>query len=170
MEPTTSSSLLSHQMIENSFWSQVWRCTHRSPCKRCCWPWKRRLEGYGTFRIPPHGPQIPAHRFALILSDGALLFPKGSSQGFTVCHQCDFSPCCNPLHLAVGTTGDNVREARDKGWFILRRCKPVRLPDGTLLNRTPKEIPVQLQPGWKEYLHTMRQRSLLFASNAQSLV
>jgi hypothetical protein len=26
--------------LEARFWAKVWRCTHRHPCKRCCWPWR----------------------------------------------------------------------------------------------------------------------------------
>jgi hypothetical protein len=25
--------------LEDRFWAKVWRCMHRWPCKKCCWPW-----------------------------------------------------------------------------------------------------------------------------------
>ncbi len=34
--------------------------------------------------------------------------------GMMVCHKCDVRPCCNPLHLFLGTAQDNTNDAKAK--------------------------------------------------------
>lgn len=53
--------------------------------------------------------RITAHRAAVILS-GRILGPDD-----VVMHTCDNPPCINPEHLVVGTQGQNVEDARNKG-------------------------------------------------------
>jgi hypothetical protein len=101
--------------LEERFWGKVWRCSHHWPCKKCCWPWLASLRTGlypGTWKDHPsfHDARLtPAtvmyvHRVAYLLVHRTLLLP-----GIAVCHQCHFSPCCNPAHLCAGTQGDNVR-------------------------------------------------------------
>jgi hypothetical protein len=117
--------------IEQAFWSKVWRCAHRTPCRKCCWPWravdlhvnwKCIWQQHAVFALDEPGSKrwIPAHRFAYECRGGRLLF-----RGLTVhiCHQCDFAPCCNPWHLAPGAASDNHKEGR-------RSRRAIRLPDG----------------------------------------
>jgi len=124
--------MASFQEVEQAFWAQVWRCSHRSPCKRCCWPWApERQTDRGLRRLVSTEMQAHPHRFAVMVTHGALFLPARRLT-FVVCHACDYSPCCNPAHLWVGTQGDNIRDARDKGWFIVRRSRPYAiLPDGS---------------------------------------
>lgn len=153
--------------LEHDFWAQVWRCTHRLPCKRCCWPWKAALDlgkrtahGYGAFAFPGMAHPIPAHRVALILSKGALFLPLATGKdrkALAGCHRCDFPPCCNPAHLFLGTRGDNTKDAQRKGFFAMDRHKPVRLPDGSVLHRETC-LPDQRSPEWGAYLRRMRAR------------
>jgi hypothetical protein len=86
--------------VEERFWSKVWRCTHRWPCKKCCRPWRavdlteRAL--YLTWQQHPSFSdirlrQLPAGtaaRWAYLFSARTLLLP-----GLFICHQCDFAPC-----------------------------------------------------------------------------
>ena len=74
-----------------------------------CWPWRgRRLRsGYG--RLVLRGRQIAAHRIAYELSNGPV------PTGLLVCHSCDNPPCCNPLHLWIGTHQDNMDDMMAKG-------------------------------------------------------
>lgn len=120
--------------LEERFWSKVWQCTHRSPCKRCCWPWKRFDFSLNTAPVwarhalftdhelqPKH--VMPAHRFAFETVRGTLTF---LSQDFPLCHRCDFGPCSNPCHLTMGSKSDNLRGSHGAS----HRRKPVTLPDG----------------------------------------
>lgn len=120
--------------LEERFWSHVWRCTHRLPCKRCCWPWTYGLKldvpfpRYGRFedvRLPKGS--IPAHRFAYILGHGAWLLPF--PRALPIRHSCAFRPCCNDMHLSIGTQADNMRDNRGFGWYGARRPS-ILLPNG----------------------------------------
>jgi len=107
--------------LEERFWAKVWRCTHRWPCKKCCWPWRKidlALWGFGVWKYHPAffdarlqpRQQMAASRVAYLLTHATFLLP-----GIIVCHQCHFAPCCNPSHLQAGTQGDNGRDSRGKG-------------------------------------------------------
>lgn len=88
------------------FWSHV---DKTDPC----WTWigERNRHGYGRFDFWTGGRRnrVLAHRLALQLTGEQL------NDGDVVMHTCDNPPCVNPAHLLVGTQGDNVRDARDKG-------------------------------------------------------
>ena len=121
---------------EQRFWSNVWQCTHRHPCKKCCWPWgsidmmlnwKCVWSLHGTHMLAVEGKRcsFPAHRLAYILVYGLIPF---SSHRFHVCHQCYFAPCCNPRHLAMGGAGDNAHDRRKAA-----KSRPsISLPDGRI--------------------------------------
>ena len=118
--------------LEEQFWSEVHVCQHGWPCDHCCWPWKAALLSkaagfsqwdttyYLTILHPLKGMGV--YRLALCLSRHALLL--GSL--FLVCHHCDFTPCCNPSHLFVGTHGDNSRDARKKHQWSTGKSAPRR--------------------------------------------
>lgn len=94
-----------------------------------CWEWvggSKQNGGYGSLRHD--GKLHRAHRLVLELSSGQPL-PKG----FFACHHCDNPPCCNPLHLFVGTPKDNsddkIRKGRGKnqgGPWVARNWKDDR--------------------------------------------
>lgn len=93
-----------------------------------CWEWtgKRQPAGYGVLSTG-HSGRVYAHRLAVEL-DGREL-----SRDDHVCHACDNPPCCNPLHLFIGTNADNARDARDKGLRVKERCRRghLKTPDNT---------------------------------------
>lgn len=73
-----------------------------------CWEWTgaKDSHGYGVFRV---GSQlIGAHRIAF-----ALAFDRPGK--LCVLHACDNRACVNPLHLWLGTHGDNLRDCYAKG-------------------------------------------------------
>lgn len=86
------------------FWDRV---DKRAPDE--CWPWLagKHPKGYGQVTVD--GRQVYAHRRAYELAVGPV------PDGLVVRHSCDNPPCCNPTHLLVGTQGDNVRDAVERG-------------------------------------------------------
>lgn len=74
-----------------------------------CWDWLagQHDAGYGRFRLDDK--TIFAHRHAYTLIKGPI------PEGMQVCHTCDRPECCNPDHLFLGTTADNMRDACKKG-------------------------------------------------------
>lgn len=88
------------------FWAKV----DRSGGPDACWPWTACVgpHGYGLFQSRSRTTSR-AHRVAYAMTHGnfdARLF---------VCHRCDNPPCCNPAHLWLGTTADNVADMVAKG-------------------------------------------------------
>jgi len=73
-----------------------------------CWPWMAsRTSGYGEFWVSKT-LHARAHRVAWTISNGTI------PNGLFVLHRCDNRPCCNPRHLFVGTSKDNVRDMVQK--------------------------------------------------------
>jgi hypothetical protein len=90
------------------FWSRV--DVHKSDGR--CWEWQghRDDDGYGMFTVigPPVRPH-GAHRIAFEQGVGHDL-----ATAEQVLHRCDNPPCCNPLHLFVGSTQDNKADCVTK--------------------------------------------------------
>lgn len=87
----------------------------RSGGPEACWPWlwRRDSAGYG-YGYDGDGPGDGAHRVAYRRAKGPI--PKGQ----VVRHSCDNPPCCNPLHLSLGTYTDNLRDARERARWTPR--------------------------------------------------
>lgn len=87
------------------FWSHV----DSSGGLFACWEWKasRNKLGYGCSEI--NYRRYLAHRLAWELTQGSI------SDGLCVCHHCDNPPCCNPSHLFLGTSAENMRDMIAKG-------------------------------------------------------
>ena len=75
-----------------------------------CWVWtgKPNRGGYGTLNVRGRGPQL-AHRMAWEMTHG------GIPDGLFVLHKCDNPPCVRLDHLFLGTTMDNMADAKQKG-------------------------------------------------------
>lgn len=88
------------------FWSRVKRGAQRD-----CWPWQASTgrNGYGCLAV--NGQRWRAHRAAWYLCVGEI------PVGLHVLHSCDNPPCCNPLHLFLGTHQHNMADAIAKGRF-----------------------------------------------------
>lgn len=74
-----------------------------------CWVWHnyRQADGYGVIH---YGRKSwLAHRLMWTLENGEI------PDGMEICHHCDNPPCVNPMHLFIGTHGDNVRDSFSKG-------------------------------------------------------
>lgn len=74
-----------------------------------CWPWLDFLSvknKYGVFYIS--AVKFLAHRVAYSLA-------LGNPRSKLVCHSCDNPSCCNPEHLWLGTSLDNILDMIAKG-------------------------------------------------------
>lgn len=76
-------------------------------------------RGYGVFYLAG-GRRMFAHRASYVLTHGPI--PDES----VVRHRCDNPPCVNPSHLLIGTQGDNVQDAVDRGRFPSDDAHPTR--------------------------------------------
>ena len=90
------------------FWSKVEIRGHDE-----CWPWTsgKANYGYGLFGIGgrKNHRKHRAHRVAYALEHGSL------SAESVVRHKCDYTGCCNPAHLQLGTKADNSRDMVMRG-------------------------------------------------------
>lgn len=75
-----------------------------------CWNWNtpKASRNYGTFTPFGRGSTVKAHIFAyeLLVGEVGKMF---------VLHKCDNKACVNPAHLYLGTQGDNMRDASERG-------------------------------------------------------
>ena len=71
------------------------------------WQGARFVQGYGA--VQWCDAQWRAHRVAWLLEHGDL------PVDMDVLHRCDNPPCCNIVHLFLGSQKDNIRDSIDKG-------------------------------------------------------
>lgn len=72
------------------------------------WTAGKGRRGYGKF-MTANQKTVGAHRFAWEMANGRQI-----PDGMCVCHRCDNPPCCNPDHLFLGTTDDNMVDRANK--------------------------------------------------------
>lgn len=79
--------------------------THIIKLDNGCWEWNgvKNSAGYGMVWL--NGKSTRAHRIVLSKKLNRELQPHEITR-----HLCHNPPCCNPEHLAVGTTQDNVND------------------------------------------------------------
>ena len=100
---------------QRRFWSHV-----RIGDPLECWPWTayRNPKGYGGFKLGGRkGPYLLASRAAYFLYYGEDPGPD------LVCHSCDYTSCCNPIHLFRGTSLDNLMDSIRKGRYRHAKTK-----------------------------------------------
>jgi hypothetical protein len=91
--------------VEERFWSRVTKTS-------MCWLWVEYTgrTGYGRLsRGGRKGALVLAHRLSWELAHGPI------ADGVHVLHRCDVRNCVRPTHLFLGTQGDNVADAVEKG-------------------------------------------------------
>lgn len=97
-----------------------------------CWPWLGFTDAKGYGRIKVNNANYGTHRLAYELATGR------APGDLFVCHHCDNPPCCNPAHLFLGTTLDNIRDAMSKG--RLRNLRGIAHPNAKLNDDSVREI------------------------------
>lgn len=124
------------------FWSHV----KKGPS---CWIWTGAYSsrGYGVFQATvPFKVNTVASKVAWYFTHG--VWPEGK-----MCHHCDNPACVRPIHLFVGTQGDNMRDKVRKGRYggkalpLAMVAEVRRLAAAGMSNR---EI--------REYLHLSKER------------
>lgn len=74
-----------------------------------CWEWQGGVGAHGYGRIGCGPRRLAVHRVMYEAIRGTI------PQGNLVCHTCDNTSCCNPLHLFTGTQKDNMADMYRKG-------------------------------------------------------
>lgn len=70
-----------------------------------CWEWMgAKKNGTYGFYAPMPGVLLKSHRVAYALFNGFI------DDNLLVCHKCDNPSCCNPEHLFLGTSQDNIQD------------------------------------------------------------
>ena len=94
--------------IDPGKWSRFWAKVDKSAGPERCWPWLgyRNKGGYGRHIV---GWTSYAHRVAYWFAVGPF------DLNLDVLHECDRPACCNPDHLWLGTSADNLQDASSKG-------------------------------------------------------
>lgn len=94
--------MIEDQGLFKRFWSKVNKTEG-------CWNWtaSKNKRGYGYFAMPKN-KHIRAHRLSWMMANGEI------PNGLFVCHKCDNPPCCNPSHLFLGTSQDNINDRNRK--------------------------------------------------------
>ena len=113
--------------VKARFWAKVER---REPDQ--CWPWNayRNVGGYGRLKI--NGRPHCASRLALQIALGRKL-----NKTENACHRCDNPPCCNPVHLFVGTQKKNMMDSSKKG--RIHRWNGARAGEGNPASKLTQE-------------------------------
>lgn len=90
-----------------------WIARVRAKCQsndKGCWHWPGTVTSKGYGQTPYDGVNVMIHRHMYKLVHKVEL----ATETF-VCHTCDNRRCCNPDHLWLGSTADNIRDMMDKG-------------------------------------------------------
>ncbi len=75
-----------------------------------CWPWMgSKSNPYGKFKLSEK--TVSAHRLIWEMFNGMM------KKDMLVCHTCNNTYCCNPNHLYLGTSQDNMNDRKKAGHY-----------------------------------------------------
>lgn len=119
-----------------------------------CWVWKGHIGNFGYGKLG----NLTAHRISYEFFIGPI--PKG----MFVLHHCDNPPCVNPMHLFIGTQGDNMKDMVRKGRSLCgdrnpSRRMPERLARGRR-NKSTKLTPEEVRAIRKMFKTGMTQTAI----------
>ena len=97
-----------------------------------CVEWPGRLDDHGYGALYFRGKMTRAHVVAYLIAYSLTSIPNK----LFVLHTCDNPPCCNLLHLYLGTQMQNVHDAMDRG----RKAVGERMPNAKLTAMAAQEI------------------------------
>ncbi len=90
-----------------------------------CWEWTASTSG-GYGQLFKHGSMVRSNRLAFVLKRSDLAAKDH------VLHHCDNRLCCNPSHLFLGSSKENMRDCMSKG----RHAHGERAPTAKLTDAT----------------------------------
>ncbi len=96
--------------VEDRFWDKVAKAGPDD-----CWLWQGAVRPEKGFDYGQMWPALRAHRVSYEIHYGAI------PDGMLVRHSCDTPRCCNPAHLSLGTTQDNMDDKKARG-----RCSSLK--------------------------------------------
>ena len=73
-----------------------------------CHPFQGTVDRHGYGQVKVDGKLVGSHRFAYLTDKG--LKPCDLPNEKLILHSCDNPICCNPNHLRVGSTQENVND------------------------------------------------------------
>jgi hypothetical protein len=96
---------------------RFWKKVDRSGGPEACWPWLGALNkyGYGHFR-GEENRTLRANRVAVALGDPpdvvrlVPIEPRDIPDCMYALHSCDVRLCCNPAHLRIGNSSENLKD------------------------------------------------------------
>lgn len=140
----------------------IWKAFLNKICSGSsnCWYWRGSINhlGYGCF----NGDR--AHRFSYKYFKGQI------TKGLSVLHTCDIRNCVNPDHLFLGTQIDNMRDAINKGRFIMPpRSKGEKSPVSKFSEKIVLEIREKYQSG-KFSQHSLAREYNMSVMNVNRIV
>jgi len=110
MSKQKSTSLFCHAPIDVRLWRRV---DKNGPTfahmDSACWVWTGHVIADGYGHIKRGKTMVLTHRLSWELTFGEI------KDGLLVLHKCDNPPCCNPLHLFLGTHQENMKDMVIKG-------------------------------------------------------
>lgn len=130
-----------------------------------CWEWmgSTNTRGYGHTEF--NGVATAASRKAYMLHNNIIL----QDRKMLVCHSCDNPVCCNPKHLFLGTSKDNVRDmvkkGRGKGQYVagaIKKYEEIRRGSKNHMAKISEKDVIKIRKLWRKKEMSLKEIAILF--------